>query len=117
MTDAFRQLCTEVHKGTVYEASYAKCCPQYQRVLDYIVAHPEEHDEIATAFSRRVREQCAMPGYHHPSGLDCQIYLVQFLMQTLRWPEIKAAAEDAYHNGDGPGWNDVKHLLDIYEAA
>jgi hypothetical protein len=112
VTDTFRQLCTEVYKATVYEPSYEKCCLHYKRVLDYIVAHPEEHNEIAAALERRVRAQCAMPG--DPPDFDCQIYLVQFLMQALKWPEIKAAAEDGYNNGDGPGWIEVKHLLEVY---
>jgi hypothetical protein len=110
MTDAFRQLCAEVHSATQTISSLEQCRPHYQRVLDYILTHPEERDEIATALSRLVRL-----GWQ-PDGLRSQIYLVQFLMETLKWLEVKIAAKDALIQG-GPAWLEYKHLLDIYDPV
>jgi len=98
MSNAFQTLCDEVARDTKFLHELKDCHPHYQRVLDYIVAHPEERDEMAAALSHRF-----------------DIYPCLFLMPILKWPEVRAAAEARCNDGgnhfhDG----DIKKLLEIY---
>ena len=47
MSEAFQQICAEVDRATRFLRTVQECRPHYQRVLDYIMAHPEERDPIA----------------------------------------------------------------------
>ena len=107
MSEAFKQLCAEVFRATQSLTILEQCRPHYQRVLDYILAHPGERKTIADLLGRNVRY-----GYE-PNGVLCQIELIQFLMSALKWPEIKVAAEDAIESA-GPSWLELKELLEIY---
>jgi hypothetical protein len=109
MTKAFLEVCADVDRATQTIFHVEDCRPHYQRVLDYIVTHPEERDEIAHILSRHVRR-----GYV-PGGIRSDMSLVQFLMETLKWPEVRAAAEEMFKIGDGQEWAKYKRLLDIYE--
>src|SRR5215471_12872116 len=91
MSEAFNELCTEVARDTKFLHLVADCYPHYQRVLDYIVAHPEERDEMATALSRNF--------YDSPGKAPASIYLLQFLMERLKWEEVKSAAEQRWNDG------------------
>jgi hypothetical protein len=112
MSDAFRQLCAEVDRATQTTISLEQCRPQYQRVLDYIRAHPEERDEIAALLARHVRV-----GYED-GGLRSHISLVQFLMAALKWPEVRAAAESSIDDGGNASRaHEMQELLGVYDAA
>ncbi|HEX3799278.1 MAG TPA: hypothetical protein VH413_11300 [Verrucomicrobiae bacterium] len=98
MFDDFSKLYEEVCAATKCLHDWKACHPHYQRVLDYIHAHPGERSQIAKILSR-----------------SFNICLLQFLMPTLRWPEIRIAAEERMKDGgnhfhDG----DLKELLEIY---
>ena len=109
MSAPFLQVCQDVAKVTRYIQSFEQCRPHWQRVLDYIHSHPEERPSIVLALTRILTEEDGAA----PGGL----YLLQFLMESLRWPEVKHAAENFTH--DGNGWYDaeVRHLLEVYDAA
>ena len=99
MSDAFQTLCAEVARDTKFLHELKDCHPHYQRVLDYIIAHPEERDEMAAALSR-----------------SFDIYLWLFLMPTLKWPEVRAAAEARWNDGGNHFHDcDIKELLEVYE--
>ena len=110
MSDAFLTLCSEVYRDTKFLHLLKDHFPHYQRVLDYIVAHPEERQEMATALSGSLNGK--------PGSAPASIYLLQFLMKRLKWPEVRAAAEERFNDG-GNHFHDVdlKELLDIYGAA
>src|SRR4051812_42201171 len=98
MSHSFFQVCEEVAQATKYIQSFEQCRPHYQTVLDYITAHPEEREAIALSLARILTEEDgAAPG---------NLYLLQFLMASLRWPEVKHAAENFSH--DGNGWYDAE---------
>ncbi len=112
MSDAFRQLCAEIDRATQTTISLEECRPHYQRALDYVRAHPQERDEIASLLARHVSV-----GYVE-GGLRSDISLVQFLMATLKWPEVRAAAEERF--GDGGNASDaheMQELIRVYDAA
>jgi hypothetical protein len=112
MSDAFRQLCAEVDRATQTTSSLEQCRPHYQRVLDYIRAHPEERDIIAALLARHVRV-----GYVE-GGLRSDISLVQFLMAALKWPEVRAAAEESFDDGGNASRaHELQELLGVYDAA
>jgi hypothetical protein len=58
-------------------------------VLDYIVSHPDERDAMAAAL--------AASFYCRPGAAHASIYLLQFLMESLKWPEIRVAAEERWN--------------------
>lgn len=68
MTEAFRKLCTDVYRDTKFLHDLKDCFPHYQRVLDYIIAHPEERDEIAVALSGSFYGK---PGQHQRAFICC----------------------------------------------
>jgi hypothetical protein len=102
MPQMFPKLCAEVMQATDFTSSYEACCPHYQRVLDYIVAHPSESDEISKLLCGLVTDG----GYN-------QIALVQFLMESLKWPEVRAVAERRCEQEGNMYW-EVKHLIEVY---
>ena len=108
MPDAFHELCIEVGRATNFLHSLEECRPHYQRVLDYIVAHPEERDAMAAALSGSF--------YGRPGAAAASTYLLQFLMESLKWPEVRVAAEERSNDGGNsvPG---LKDLLDVYHVA
>jgi hypothetical protein len=110
MPDAFHILCAEVARDTKFLRELKACYPHYQRVLDYIVAHPEQRDKMAAALSG-----CF---YDRPGAAIASVYLLQFLMKSLKWPEVRAAAEERRKDG-GNHFHDteIKQLLEIYGAA
>jgi len=57
MSDAFQQLCSDVDRATRFTHLFEDRRPHYQRVLDYILAHPEERDTIAASLSRSLTEE------------------------------------------------------------
>jgi hypothetical protein len=103
----FLELCREVSSKTRSAAFPEESEPEYQRVLDYIRAHPEERSFIADAFCH------GLIGRDGPAPAD--IYLTRFCMRTPKWPEVKAATEVAYNDG-GNLWYaaEVRKLLAIY---
>ena len=103
MPRTFPELCSEVTEATKFIVNYEQCCPHYQRVLDYILAHPDLRDDIAKVLCDLVENG----GYH-------KIALVQFLMVSLKWPEIRVAAQ-ARCNREGNMYHEVKQLVDVYE--
>jgi hypothetical protein len=105
MTDAFPNLCSEVLRATKFIASYEECRPHFQRVLDYIESHLAERDEIAKILGEFV-----------VSGGYTQISLVEFLMSSLKWPEIRVVAEARCAQEGNMYW-EVKHLIDVYEPV
>ena len=108
MSDAFRKLCLEVSRDTKFIHELMDCYPHYQRVLDYITTHPEEREEMVSGLVG-----CF---YDKPGFVTADVYLLHFLMKSLKWPEIKAAAEERWNDGGNsvPG---IKELLEIYEVA
>jgi hypothetical protein len=110
MSEAFRKLCLDVAHDTKFLHELKDCYHHYQRVLDYIVAHPEERDEMAAGLAG-----CF---YGKPGCVAADVYLLQFLMKSLKWPEIKAAAEERWNDGGNHFWDcEIKRLLDIYHVA
>ncbi len=88
-------------RATNFTASYKMCSVHYQPVVDCIVSHPDERNEIVRTLS-----------YFVENGGYNQIGLVQFLMEWLKWPEIKAAAQ-ARCEWEGNMYHEVKHLIDV----
>lgn len=110
MPEAFLKLCDEVERDTASARNFVERRPHYQRVLDYIIAHPEERDELATALSRSF--------YPGEGAANASIYLLLFLMESLKWPEVRVAAEHRYDDGGNHMYDsEIKRLLDIYEVA
>jgi hypothetical protein len=107
MSEAFHLLCAEVARDTKFLHNLKDCFPHYQRVLDYIVAHPEERDEMAAALSGSL--------YDKPGAAAASVYLLQFLMESLKWPEVRLAAEERWNDGGNsvPG---IKDLLEMYDV-
>src|SRR5579859_4252020 len=95
MCDTFQQLCSDVDIATRFTHLFEDRRPHYQRVLDYILAHPEERDAIAASLSHSLTGE--------PGGARASIYLLQFLMESLHWPEVKAAAQEQFNDG-GNAW-------------
>lgn len=106
MSDAFLQLSTEVYDSTKYLQRLEECRPHYQRVLDYIVEHQEERASITQALVRVLTEE--------PGAAKMDLTLLHFLMKSLLWPEVKRAAENFSHDGNGCYDAQVQHLLEIY---
>jgi hypothetical protein len=108
MSDTFRKLCVDGYRDTQFLHDLKDCFPHYQRVLDYIITHPEQRDEMAAALSGSF--------YNKPGAAVAEIYVLQFLMQSLKWPEIREAAEMRWNDGGNsvPG---IKDLLEVYRAA
>ncbi len=112
MLDAFRKLCADVDRATTNLIHAEECAPHYQQVLDYIHAHPEEHDAIARLLARHVAV-----GYE-PGGIRSDLSLVTFLMRSLQWPEIKAAAQKRCDDGgNASDAHTMKSLLAVYDRA
>jgi hypothetical protein len=110
MSDAFRDLCLEVARDTKFLRELKDCYPHYQRVHDYIATHPRERDEIATGFAGSF--------YGKPGCVPADVYLLQFLMESLKWPEIKVAAEERLDDGGNHyGDREIQRLLDIYRVT
>jgi hypothetical protein len=75
--------------------------PDSRRLLDYIHTHPDERASIAAALVQ---------------GFD--IYLLQFLMPSMKWPEVRAAAEERWNDGGNHFYDsEIKQLLEIYNVA
>ena len=77
-------------------------------MLDYTIAHPDERDAMAAALSGSF--------YGRPGAAAADIYLLQFLMESLKWPEVRAAAEERWNDG-GNSVRGIKGLLEIYHVA
>lgn len=105
MSDTFPKLCNEVLQAAKFIASYEECRPQFQRVLDYIEGHLSERDEISKVLGTFVDR-----------GGYTQVSPVEFLMSSLKWPEIKVVAE-ARCAREGNMYFEVKRLLDVYEPT
>ena len=103
--NAFLTLCNEVLHATGFISSYEECCPHYQRVLDYIIIHLDEREDMSKVLSQLVTDG----GYN-------QIALVQFLMESLKWPEIRVVAEARCAKEGNMYW-EVKHLIDVYNPV
>src|SRR5688572_14422664 len=101
MSQTFRELCNEVIRATDFIASYEQCRPHFQRVLDYIVSHSDERTDIVAFLSQLVAD-----------GGYTEIALVQFLMESLQWPEIRAAAQSRSEKEGNMYW-EIKHLVDV----
>jgi hypothetical protein len=84
------------------------CAPEYQRVVQYIQDHPKDHKIVVQTFRDTV---IGTPAPHAAS-----IYLVRFCMRALKWPEIRAVAEEAYKSDAGnAAWGDeLRMLLEVY---
>jgi hypothetical protein len=54
--------------------------------------------------------------YRRPGAAAASTYLLQFLMEPLKWPEVRTAAEERLNDGGNsvPG---LKDLLAVYQAA
>jgi hypothetical protein len=105
MSDEFPKVCAEVLRDTKWIASYEECRPHFQRVLDYIHEHSSERDGIAKILGEFV-----------DGGGYVQLSLVEFLMSSLKWPEIRVIAEARCAREGNLYW-EVKHLLDVYEPV
>ena len=105
MSQTFPELYSEVMRATKFISSFEQCCPHYQRVLDYIVSHPDQRDDI----SKLLCELVVDGGYN-------QIALLQFLMKSLKWPEIRVVAE-ARCEQEGNMYREVKDLVDVYDTV
>lgn len=107
MSEAFLQLCAEVDGSARLLHSIEECQPHYQRVLDYIMEHPEERSFIARALTSVLTGETG--------AARASIYLLQFLMQSLQWPEVRLAAE--HFSFDGNAWYDheIQKLIRVYE--
>jgi len=105
MSDDFSKLCTEVLQATKWIANFEECRPHFQRLLDYILEHSSERSEIAKILGKFVEDG----GYTH-------ISLVEFLMSSLKWSEIKTIAEMRCAKEGNMYW-EVKHLLDVYDKV
>jgi hypothetical protein len=100
MSANFSKLYDDIRSATRHLHDLKECNPHYQRVLEYIQTHPEEHDEIAAALIQ-----------------NFDIYLLQFLMPTLKWPEVRIAAEQLFNDGGNHFHdNELKRLLEIYDG-
>jgi hypothetical protein len=110
MSDTFLKLCDDVERATAHIHSLEACHPHYRRVLDYIISHPAERDSMATALSGSL--------YGKPGSARASIYLLQYLMESLRWPEVRVAAEARLDDG-GNHFHDteLKRLLDLYVVS
>jgi len=101
MSAAFTTLFKEVSDATKFLHTIEQCRPHYQRILDYIHAHPDERDGIASFLAEHF-----------------DIYLLLFLMPSLRWREVRAVAEARYNDGGNHFHDsDLRELLEIYNAA
>jgi hypothetical protein len=101
MSAAFTTLFKEVSGATKFLHTIEECRPQYQRILDYIHAHPDERASIASFLAEHF-----------------DIYLLLFLMPSLRWPEVRVVAEARYNDGGNHFHDsDLRELLEIYSAA
>ena len=110
MSDAFHELCIEVDRATKFLRSVEECRPHFKKELDYILAHPDERDTMATALSGSF--------YDRPGAVTASIYLLQFLMESLKWPEVRVAAEERWNDGGNHFYDaEIKQLLEIYGAA
>jgi hypothetical protein len=105
MFQEFKKICLEVDAATKFLHSIEECRPHYQRVLDYIIAHPDERDSFAIALSN-ASSQTGKPG-----TVRADIYLLEFLMETLHWPEVKRAAEACEGNS-----GHTNALLKVFES-
>jgi len=105
MPDTFLKLCDEVLRATKFISNYEECRPHFQQLLDYVVNHLNERDEMVKTLTKFV----ANGGY-------TEISLVQFLMESLKWPEIKLAAETRCAQEGNMYW-EIKHLADVYNSA
>lgn len=102
MSQTFPELCVEVRRSTKFISYYEQCRPHYQRVLDFIVSHPEQREEVAALLCELVKD-----------GGYTEIALVEFLMDSLRWPEVRDAAV-ARCEWEGNMYREVKQLVDVY---
>ena len=76
MCDPFQQLCvSDVDRATRFTHLLEDRRPHYQRVLDYILAHPEDRDSIAASLSHSLDGE--------PGATRASIYLLQFLMEAV----------------------------------
>lgn len=105
MSDAFQKLCAEVLNVTKFVSSYEECCLHFQPVLEYIQTHLEERNKIAETLIQFVEK-----------GGYAEVALLEFLMDSLQWPEIKAAAEKRCA-WEGNMYNEVKHLVDVFRPT
>lgn len=105
MSEEFSKLCNDVLRGAKFITSYEECCRHFQRVLDYIGGHPEEREEIIEILSQHVTD-----------GGYTEVALAEFLMSSLKWPEIRIVAE-ARCAKEGNMYQEVKRLVDIYGPA
>lgn len=55
---------------------------------------------------------------YRPGRLRCEISLIEFLMASLRWPEVKAAAEERFNDGGNACHaREMQELIDICNAV
>ena len=106
--DPFVDLCRDVCDKAEYLPPLGERTPHYQRVLDYILAHPEERNRIADLFAAHVRQPTR--------EVRMSIGLLRFCMRTLKWPEVKRAVERAYKEEvNGMYAGELQSLLSVYE--
>ena|SRR5215468_4675180 len=101
MSEAFAKLYREVAASTRFLHTVAECTPHYQRLLDYIQTHPGERDNIGEVLVQ-----------------NFDVYLLQFLMPSLRWSEVRVAAERRRNDGGNHFYDtEIRQLLEIYGTA
>jgi hypothetical protein len=104
--DEFRALCIEVQNRTRDEVYIENCSAQFDRVLEFVSAHPEERDVFAEAFAGSITGRLTFPA---------GIHLIRHCMRTLRWSEIASAAEQRLSDGGNHFWDsELKKLLEEY---
>ena len=106
METEFYKLCEEVDRSTRFLHNLKECEPHFQRVLDYILNHPADRDSIAHALSESLRGD---------DGVCSSVNLLQFLMPSLQWEEVRIAAERSINDG-GNFWRvkEMQHLLAVF---
>lgn len=105
MSQTFSELCAEVIRSAKFVSDYEQCSPHFQRVLDFILSHPGQRDELTQILCEHVE-----------NGGYTEIALVEFLMGSLRWPEVRDAAV-ARCEREGNMYHEVKQLVDVYVRA
>lgn len=101
MSQTFSQLYKEVSDATKFLHTVEQCRPHYQRILEYIQAHLDERDSVATVLVKHF-----------------DIYLLLFITPSLKWPEVRAAAEARYNDGGNHFHDtDLRELLEIYDTV
>ena len=109
MADTFLKLCNEAINATKFVSLHEQWYPHYRPVLEYILVHPNEHDEMVDILCKYTAE-----------GGNTEIFFLEFLMETLQWPEIKSAAETRLkHDGylTSHAYSQIEQLVDVYNPS